>query len=198
MDGNYFKNKFKVNSARLPDWDYSWPGYYYFTICTKDRQDFFGEIKNGIVGLNDLGCVVWKCWNELPKHFTMCILDEFIVMPNHIHGIIQIIELCRDAIYRVSDKNRHEGDAINRVSTNGGFAGHKNPMLSHSLSSMIRRFKGRSTFEIHNSGHNDFSWQPRFHDHIVRIDTEALGNIRFYIRGNPARWDEDGNNIDRK
>ena len=96
MDGNYFKNKYKVNSARLSDWDYSWVGYYFFTICTEDRQNFFGEIRQRIMGLNDLGCIVWKYWYELPQHYLECVLDEFIIMPNHIHGVIQIIDSCRD------------------------------------------------------------------------------------------------------
>ena len=193
MEG-LFKNKYKPNTLRLGDWDYSFEGFYFVTICAKGRKNYFGQVKNGIRGLNVLGCIIWKYWHELPKHYPNCILDEFIVMPNHIHGIIEINNKCRDAIYRVSKENsKGNGDAINRVST-GGITRKANPMLSNSLSAMIRWHKGRTSFEIHRLGYANFSWQPSFYEHIVRIDTESLEKIRYYIRYNPKMWDRDRNN----
>jgi len=175
MDGNYFNNKYKVDSARLSDWDYSWAGYYFFTICTRDCENYFGEIKNGTMGLNELGCTVWKYWYELPRHYSECILDEFIVMPNHIHGIIQIIELCRrDGACPVSTKYKQ-----------------------HSLSNMIGSLKSACSKTIHKNHDIYFQWQSRFHDHIIRIDTESLEKIRYYIRCNPAIWRQDKNNVDK-
>ena len=185
MDRNYFRNKYKADSVRLPDWDYSWAGYYFFTICTKDRQDFFGEIRKGIMGLNDLGCIAWRCWNELPKHFKMCVLNEFIVMPNHLHGIIYIENYRRDVACNVSTKCVN--GRMSRISPKSG-----------SLSTIIRSFKSACTKTIHENSNFEFQWQPRFHDHIVRIDSESLEKIRYYIRGNPARWENDENNIDKQ
>jgi len=172
MKGDYFNNKYKVDSARLSDWDYSWAGYYFFTICTKNRQNFFGEIRKGIMGLNELGCVAWKYWHELSKHYFECVLDEFIVMPNHVHGVIQIIELCRDGACPVSTKYDQ-----------------------HSLSNMLGSFKSACSKTIHENYDIYFQWQPRFHDHVVRIGQQYLETIRHYIKNNPAKWYRDRNNI---
>ena len=75
---------------RLKEYDYSKEGYYFITICTKNRKEFFGKIKNEKMILNEYGKVVKICWFDLPNHYKNCILDEFIIMPNHIHGIIEI------------------------------------------------------------------------------------------------------------
>jgi len=184
MNSNLFRNKYKTISNRLPGWDYSWAGYYFFTICTQNRQDFFGEVRNGIMGLNGLGCVTWKYWYELPKHHLECILDEFIVMPNHVHGIIQIIELRRDVACNVSTKCVN--DRMSRISPKSG-----------SLSTIIRSFKSGCSKTIHEKYDKYFQWQPRFHDHIIKIDTESLERIRYYIRYNPAIWERDRNNINK-
>lgn len=193
MEG-LFKNKYRPETLRLSDWDYSFEGFYFVTICAKGRRNYFGQVRKRIIGLNILGCVIWECWYELPKHYPNCILDGFIAMPNHIHGIIEINNKCRDAIYRVSkENNKSNRDAINRVST-GGITKNANPMLSNSLSAMVRWYKGHSSFEIHQLGYKNFQWQPRFYEHIIRIDTESLEKIRYYIKFNPAYWDKDKNN----
>ena len=83
-----FKNKYKVESARLTNWDYSAPAYYFVTIDTKNMEDRFGEIEKGTMILNKLGVTVRKYWKNIPSHFANVELDEFIIMPNHIHGII--------------------------------------------------------------------------------------------------------------
>lgn len=75
---------------RLKDSDYSNDGYYFVTICTKNREEFFGKIENEKMILNEYGDIVEKCWFDLPKHYKNCVLDEFIIMPNHIHGIMII------------------------------------------------------------------------------------------------------------
>ena len=83
-----FKNKYKIESSRLVDWDYSAPAYYFVTIDTKNMENRFGSIKDGIMTLNILGDSVYKYWKDIPSHFANVELDEFIIMPNHIHGII--------------------------------------------------------------------------------------------------------------
>ena len=89
-DEELFKGKYRIKSTRLSGWDYSVDGYYFVTICTKDCVEYFGEIKNEIMGLFNIGCIATKYWNEIPDHFNNVKLDEFIIMPNHVHGILVI------------------------------------------------------------------------------------------------------------
>lgn len=100
-----FRNKFGIKPVRLPDFDYSIERTYFITVCTKERLPIFGEIVVGGMKINSVGTIVKECWFDLPNHYQNLILDEFVVMPNHIHGIVII------------DHDRRE--AINRVSTSG-------------------------------------------------------------------------------
>lgn len=86
-----FKQKYTIKLARLQNYDYSQNGMYFVTICAKDRERFFGEIENGKMILSDTGKITQQFWQEIPKHFSFVNLDEYIVMPNHIHGILEII-----------------------------------------------------------------------------------------------------------
>ena len=85
-----FQNKYRIESTRLQKWDYGWNASYFITICTKKRKHYFGEIQNGEMLLSEIGIIAQKYWYEIPEHFPFVILDEFKVMPNHIHGIITI------------------------------------------------------------------------------------------------------------
>jgi REP element-mobilizing transposase RayT len=84
------KNGRRINSYRLSGYDYSQPGVYFVTICTSSRQKFFGEIADCQMRLNMAGIFAERCWQEIPKHFSTVELDEFVIMPNHIHGLIII------------------------------------------------------------------------------------------------------------
>src|SRR3990172_2952188 len=181
-----YKGKYRTKSTRLREWGYSSTVYYYVTICTKDRESVFGNVADGKMALTGIGNFARRYWLEIPEHFQNVELNEFIIMPNHIHGII-IIE------------NQHCRDAIHGVSTtdSGGITRAHNPMLSeNSLSKIIRWYKGRCTFEINkiqNTIH--FAWQSRFYDHIIRNE-KSLQKIREYIHYNPLKWDIDENNPD--
>jgi len=85
-----FRDKFRIPSTRLPNWDYSGNGYYFVTICTKDKEEYFGEIINNKINLTEIGLITNKYWLEIPNHFPFAELDEFIIMPNHVHGILII------------------------------------------------------------------------------------------------------------
>lgn len=85
-----YHNKYCVKSARLKNWDYSSQGHYFVTICAKDRASYFGRVIGGIVELSDIGGAAQECWKNIPAHFPHVELDEFVVMPNHVHGIIII------------------------------------------------------------------------------------------------------------
>ena len=85
-----FRNKYRVESARLPGWDYSQNGIYFVTVCTHNRELLFGQIENEGMTLNPYGYIVEQCWFDLPNHYSNLVLDAFVVMPNHIHGILII------------------------------------------------------------------------------------------------------------
>lgn len=85
-----FQNKYTTKSTRLENYDYSQNGLYFVTICTKDREELFGEIVNEKMILNEVGKVANQFWQETPKHFPFVNPDQFVVMPNHVHGILEI------------------------------------------------------------------------------------------------------------
>jgi REP element-mobilizing transposase RayT len=87
---NYFADKYKIESSKLNHWDYSTPGKYFLTICVYKKNNFFGKIENNKIRLKEIGLVAKSNWLEITRHFDNIKLDEFIVMPNHIHGIIKI------------------------------------------------------------------------------------------------------------
>jgi len=212
-----FKNKYRVASARLSGYDYSQNGAYFITIVTQQFEHFFGEIVDDEMILNEMGEIAQKYWNEIPRHFPFIRLDEMVVMPNHIHGILWIenddVPVGTDGAGEYgTEKCKHIPctDAINRVSTtdtpkkNGGITGKNNPMFYDNISRVIRWYKGRCSFEIHKinkisvqtrliASLPDFGWQPRFYDRIIRNENE-MNRIRQYIIDNPKMWHRDRNN----
>jgi REP-associated tyrosine transposase len=156
---NLFQNKYRIQSARLKDYDYSTPNWYYVTICTKAMKCWFGEIKNGKVMLNKTGKMIEKIWEDIPNHYKAVELDSFIIMPNHLHGII----------------------IVNFVET-----GHA-PSLQPKLGNIIGSFKSTATRRVHKN-FNNFKWQSRFYDHIIRNEDD-LSRIRNYIHNNPLKWE---------
>jgi len=179
-----FKNKYRVESARLDDWDYSTPAQYFVTICTKGMFRWFGDVKHGMVTRSGYGDVAHQQWSRLPEYFPHIILDEFIVMPNHVHGII--------ALDTYLDSRHNGGDVASNVSTK------KNIKMSHlspragSLSTILRSYKSGVTHRIRALGRREFEWQSRFYDHIIRSH-KSLNSIREYIHNNPAQWEHDKN-----
>jgi len=178
-----FKNKYRITSVRAQWWDYGWNGAYFITICTQNREHFFGEIINKVMQLSAMGQIAHSRWYEIPSHFPSVELGDFVVMLNHIHGIL------------ILDKpHNSDADANDTVETRliaslqgpGGFAGNKNPMFHNNISRIIRWYKGRCSFEIRKI-HADFAWQPRFYDHVIRNYT-AYQRISNYIVNNPINW----------
>ena len=184
-----FQKQYRVKSTRLKHWDYHACGGYVVTICVKDRACVFGNIENGKMVLNKIGNEAENLWNQIPDYFSHADIDEYIFMPNHMHGIIL---LRRDAIHGVSIHG-----VINNKPKNGGAVSiDKNPMFNNSLSTMIRWYKGRTTYAINKLTPPRFQWQPRFYDHIIRNDAD-LTRVREYIRNNPLNWALDEENMDR-
>lgn len=195
---NLYNNKYRIESTRLKNWDYGWNHAYFVTICTKYHTHYLGEIKNEIMNLSETGSIAKNNWFQIPINFPYVLLGEMVIMPNHIHGII-IIEKPynngRDAIDRVSTITTITtppitNDAISKNEIEykkpGGITGKFNPMINDNLSKIIRWYKGRTTFESRKI-ENEFAWQPRFYDRIIR-DNTAYKRISEYIKNNPANW----------
>jgi putative transposase len=166
-----YKNKYRIESARCPNWDYTSNGYYFVTICTHNRQYFFGNVIAGKMQLSNIGLIIAQEWQKTPQIRPNVQLDKWVVMPNHLHGIIII--------------NNHVETFRRNVSTIENTK-HKPRLQSNSLGSIIGQFKSVCTKQIWKMGFNDFRWQTRFHDHIIR-DEESLQRIRQYIMNNPTK-----------
>lgn len=193
-----YKNKYRTESSRLQNWDYSWNSAYYVTICTKNRERCFGEIVKGQMNLSEIGTLANTFWTEIHDHFQYVFVDEFIVMPNHVHGILIIDK---------PENERH--NVTSGVSPNGRdkampcLSRTDNP-IKYELQPGQKRFQnqGRNTLSSIVGSYKsiltryarkineDFAWQPGFYDHLIR-DDESMAKIRYYIRDNPEKWAED-------
>jgi putative transposase len=165
-DDILFKKRYRIPSARLASWDYRWAGVYSVTLCSLDRVCWFGEIVDGEVTLSPEGRVVAEEWGKLPRIFPHVALDEWIVMPDHMHGIL---------VFQHLPTPEKDPKKLGRL-------------LARSLGALIGQFKSKVTKRIRRDlNRPQFDWQERFHDFIVR-DSEDLERIRAYIRTNPVRW----------
>ena len=171
----------------MKNYNYSQNGIYFITICTKNRDDFFGEIENNKIILNKLGMIAEKYLLEIPKHFSNSILDKFIVMPNHIHLIIEICDNNNDDTNNVGTADLR---SLPMRSLSQSISTNRTKML---LSKIIHGFKSSVTREINKKNSNIFQWQRSFYDHIIRNET-SLNKIREYIIENPKMWERDRNN----
>ncbi|HEX3018680.1 MAG TPA: hypothetical protein VHP36_00185 [Chitinispirillaceae bacterium] len=180
-----YKNKYRIESARKPGWDYSTPGYYFITVCTFNRKYLFGYIADGKMVLNDFGRIVQKEWDKSFLIRRELVRDEFVIMPNHFHGIVQL----------VGGGNNDTGIAT-PVETSGrtSLRGTKQmPRLRpKSISSFMAGVKSVITRQINDIRNTpgERVLQYRFHDHIIRNDQE-LFKIRNYINNNPSNWEND-------
>ena len=189
-----YKNKHRIKSSRLQGYDYSQNGMYFVTICTKEREHFFGKVKNGKMVLNNIGKVAYQFWQEISQHFPFVRLDTCQIMPNHIHLIVEINVGVQFIEPANKIKNKSGFDKSNpykkRIKNN--------PMLLNkiTLGKIIRYFKAKSSNEIKKQIEFwKFSWQRNYYDHIIRNEIE-LNKIREYIILNPQQWERDINNIE--
>ncbi len=164
-------------SIRLKGYDYAQPGAYFITICTQHRACLFGEVVDGEMRLNDYGKIVEFTWHDLVNHISGIMLDAFVVMPNHVHGIVII-----------TDGPGVVGAGSEPAPTTPATA----HTARHGLPEIVRQFKTFSARRINAlRGTPGVSvWQRNYYEHIIRND-EALERIRRYILENPARWMRD-------
>lgn len=167
IDRVHFRKKYFIPSTRLPGYDYSSCGVYAVTFCTKNRECFLSTITNGRITLLEPGKVVLDCWNALPDHFQTCELDTIVILPNHVHLILQI----------------RDETGQRPVST-----------IRHSLGSIIGALKSYSSKRIHELWHSDAPvWQSRFYEHIIRSEN-SYDRIKEYFVSNPENWTRDHEN----
>ncbi len=157
----------RKSSTRLPSWNYATPGWYFITICTEGKTPFFGEIIDGSVRLTAIGEIVDEEWRRLPSIRPHVGIDDWVILPNHVHGII---------VLQSGGKRASRRDATTTPRLKAG-----------SLGAVINHFKSNCTKRIRSAGEGDFAWQRGYFDHIIR-NKEDLVRIRSYIRDNPRKW----------
>jgi REP element-mobilizing transposase RayT len=184
-------------SVRLPDYDYSSPGAYFVTICTAKRKSIFGEIIENELKINEMGNIAYNCWLNITDHFLNTELDEFIIMPNHIHGIIMIKPRRGMASTCPSQENTPD-PRRGMASTCPSGLPVSNPYerkfgkpQTGSLGIIIANFKSIVTKRIWElTASKTPIWQRNFYEHIIRSERD-LNAIREYIRDNQAKWEKD-------
>ncbi len=175
MDNNLYKNKYRTQSTRLASWDYRSNAAYFITMCSRNKQPLFGSVIDGKMQLSSIGVLADVCWYEIKNHHHHVSLGEFVVMPNHVHGVLLLdnpVETLHATSLPTSD---------NRMSDISPKKG--------SVSSIIRSYKSAVTRHAHRLGF-EFAWQPRFYDHIIRNE-RSLTQIHDYILTNPQKWADD-------
>jgi putative transposase len=188
-------------NIRLKGYDYARGGAYFVTTCTQDRACLFGEIVDDTVRLNDAGVVVETWWLELGRKFPSVQTDEYVVMPNHLHGIL-VIEETRPVGADLVGADLRVCPGTGTVTGTGAHAGAPQPapLRRTSLSEMVQWFKTMST-NAYIQGVKEAAWpafrgrvwQRNYYEHIVR-DEDSLQRIRKYINDNPLQWSLDREN----
>lgn len=187
----YNPNKHQRRSIRLKGYDYSQSGLYFITICCQDRACLFGRVVNDEMELNDAGKIAEQYWLDIPKHFPNVVLHEYVVMPNHVHGIIEIAEtdgMDIDGADIVGSKNfstlrhtPHQPQPSPPQRPRG---------TSKTIGSMVRGFKIGVTKRMRNNTNVHDVWQRNYYEHIIR-DEQSYHRIAEYIKNNPANWQDD-------
>ena len=207
--GDKFQNKYRISSTRLQNWDYGWNASYFVTICTKNREHYFGNIVDGKMQLSDIGKIVESEWVKSPeiRPDMKLELGEFVVMPNHFHVIVIIgknkynrrdggdgvgggVGGGRDAMHCVSTDTDTDTDIDTNTNTNTNtkINNQFGPQRKN-LASIMRGFKSSVTIQTHKTN-VDFAWQSLYDDRIIR-DNQSFDRIRNYINTNIKNWKND-------
>ena len=212
--------RFHRRSTRLKGYDYSSPGLYFITICTKNRQNFFGEITDKKMILNEGGNFILTCWKAIPHHYPTIKLHSFQIMPNHLHGILEIVNQtdvsentnksdCGSPIHQVGVQNfeplpdESENEPLPDDSENltdfelksmaNSYVYKENKyqqIIPGSIGSIIRGYKIGVTKWFRANTDIHDVWQRNFHDKIIRTD-KSYRTISKYIADNPKNWEND-------
>ena len=186
-----YQNKYRIQFARLQGYDYTQEGLYFITICTHNREHYFGEIIDKKMQLSNIGVLADVFWYEIKNHTKNVELHQFVVMPNHVHGVLEIVGKRDD----VSDDTNVDTDVDTSVETMHVVETMHASSLQQispkpgSVSRIIGAYKSAVTKHAHRLGY-DFEWQSRFYDHIIRNNSD-FKRIENYIINNPQNWTED-------
>ncbi len=173
-----YQNKYRIKSARLKDWDYSNPWWYYVTINAKYHIEYFGKIIAGKMVLNEFGKIAEQEWLKTKTIRNNVDLDYFVIMPNHVHGIVIL-----------NDVETRRGESLPK-----NHSSQFSKPIKNSLPVIINQYKGSLKRWANKNGHSPFAWQSRFYDRIIRSEKE-LYNIRKYIELNPLKWEFEKNDV---
>lgn len=160
-------------TVRLADFDYSQAGAYFVTICTYERRMLLGSIVDDKFILTNIGRIALKCWLAIPEHFEYVVLDEFVIMPNHIHGICSLW-----------DKRVQHAEPLQSQYQN---------IVPGSLGVLVRSFKAAVTRSVSKMGGIKHVWQRNYWERVIRSEIE-LERVRTYIENNPITWSLDREN----
>jgi putative transposase len=186
-------------SIRLRGYDYSQPGGYYVTLCAQGKKHLFGRIVEGEMQRNELGDYIARCWQWLARQYPYVELDEWVVMPNHLHGIIVITGTGVSGSALAVPNGRSGGGSPTAPTVQNGKSGGGSrtaPTKCKPLGRLVGAFKTVSAHhfnEVHGTPSSQL-WQRDFYEHVIRNEDE-LNKIREYIRTNPLRWDSDPENV---
>jgi putative transposase len=174
-------------SIRVRNYDYSHAGAYFITICAWNKESLFGEIEKGQMQLNAYGEIAIKYWNGIHGHFMHVETDEFIVMPNHVHGVI-VVNNCRGEVTSPFSSGLDTMKSIIQ-------GGETPPLRRFALGQIVAYFKYQTAKQINQIRNTPGTpvWQRNYYEHIIRSEKD-LKSIREYIRYNPLKWDEDEEN----
>jgi len=193
---NKFADKYKIRSSRLPNWNYSNPGIYFVTICTYRHNNFFGKIVAGKMKLSNQGKIVLNCLIDVPTHFPNVSLDEFVIMPNHVHLILKIfkpssgsVETHHDASLPQQHASLPQQHASLPIKYKQLYFHQIAIKSSQTIPLIIKQFKSAATRLI-DKRKSFFAWQTRYYDQIIKSETE-LKMIKNYIINNPKNWSRD-------
>ena len=177
-DMTLYQNRYRIESARFPGWDYRSRGWYFVTICSHKRAQIFGTVKGAHVRLSQIGMIADSELRSLSAHYKNVEVDTHVVMPNHVHAIIAIDGEHAFTPYPVG---------LGSVSGISPAAG--------SLPAIVRSYKAGVTRLCRHAEIYRQIWQTRFYDKILRSDA-IIGAVREYIRNNPANWPQNRENIE--
>ena len=175
-------------SLRLQEYDYSQESAYFVTICTHKKMSLFEN--------EHIGAIVDKCWLDIPVHFPNVQLDEWVIMPNHMHGILIITDKCKDATYFTTSISNVRRGEVTSPTKKGAVSA---PLQKHTLGQVIAYFKYQTTKSINQIRQTQGAqvWQRNYYEHVIRNEND-LNEIRQYILDNHVKSDVDENNPDRQ
>ncbi|MDX9750010.1 MAG: hypothetical protein RBT71_02895 [Flavobacteriales bacterium] len=191
--------RFHRRSIRLPGYDYTRAGAYYVTVCTHQRAHAFGQVTDGVMRNSAMGDIVQRCWDAIPEHMPMVICDAFVVIPNHVHGIVVITEQA-DVPPPVGAGNFPPLRGVEQDPTepppDDPDAPRKRPiaiMVKNSLGHIMQTFKAAVSRQFYRDDlmpRGTPVWQRGYYEHIIRDDAEWM-RIADHIRDNPKNWEKD-------